>query len=140
METNELLQKVADAIIAEPRQFVMTNWFVERLSRDAYRSNPRIYDIPRTIPNCGTAACIAGHVIAIANKMNPREASHSKSTLHVKHEAARALGIDNELASKLFFVENWGHNFRDAYEEATTVEARAKIAYERIMFFIARKQ
>lgn len=55
----ELLLKVKDQILKEPRQFVMESWF--RLSI-------------RDIPNCGTAACIGGWGIAIEFNENPKMA------------------------------------------------------------------
>lgn len=139
MTTNlnvELLNKVADAILAEPRQFIMATWFSKSGGTGTgWQLSPETRDIPREIPNCGTAACIAGHVIAVFEGVNPARA-HAMNFTYIKSRAADLLHITGDEAERLFFVANWTNDFREAWEEAVTVEARAQVAYDRIQYFI----
>lgn len=55
-EAAKLLRRIKRKIEAEPRQFLMKEWFTTK----------------RGIPNCGTAACIRGWGIALEQGKNPR--------------------------------------------------------------------
>ncbi len=135
----DLLLKVRAAILAEPAQFIMASWFakgsVYHHDEDPESSYDRTTDIPRgTIPNCGTAACIAGWTCAIANGRLPAEQRLFSSGVDFVAEAA--LGIDQERGALLFYVREWPYDMQQAWLAATTLEARAQVAAARIDKFV----
>jgi len=83
------------------------------------------------VPNCGTAACIAGWAIALQDKVSPSEA------IGALMKASRYLGIDQEIAEDLFYEYHWDDELLDRWVEAESLEERAQIAAERIDQFIA---
>jgi len=127
----KLLQKVKAAILKEPKQFVMGNWYKERPDSDME------YD---TIPNCGTAACIGGWAVAIAAGVNPREASNID--VDIECQAIKLLGFEkalpfkNDLTDSLFYTDTWPLEMRRAWETTPTTTGRAKLAARRIDQFI----
>jgi len=138
-EHKELLLRAKKAILKEPKQFTMGAWFTkypeERESSFEY-----------TIPNCGTAACIAGWVITLSkenqNPLRAREAivDQFKSTrVYVDEEtlACRILGLPRYKAMSLFYVANWPNELIEKWEVADSPEERAQIAAERIDQFIS---
>ena len=127
----ELLRKVQAQILKEPRQFLMELFFY---------SGPRYRDLgpEEVIPNCGTAACIAGWAIAIDRQMTPKEA-HEATRYEEGDDTRRgaeALRISRKQAETLFFTEYWPGEFRDRYEDDQRPEARAKVAADYIDYFI----
>lgn len=126
----KLLQRVKRKILSEPKQFVMGHWFIDDLSE----ANGDSSDLPRkTIPNCGTAACIAGWTIALGSKQKPSKArDHGK---YPSDEAATLLGIDPNGQDDLFGLSGWG-SFREPWYKAKTFKGRAKVAARRIDAFI----
>lgn len=122
----ELLKKVKAAILAEPRQFVMSTWFT--------RLDPNI-------PNCGTAACIAGWALAIAWRETPATARHRTDhrDFEVDIAARHVLGLNECEASDLFFTLSWPNQFRHAWEAVTdNPEKRARVAADYIDYVIKK--
>lgn len=132
----ELLLKVKEQILREPRQFDMFTWF----------------SYSETIPNCHTTACIAGWAITLGKtKPNPLEAAKeirynfAVTNMHAWGEsrdkvyevALPLLDITEEQAMRLFGEEDWPTNFYEDYSKATTPRARAEVAARRIDHFIA---
>jgi hypothetical protein len=131
----ELLKKVADEILARPEQFRMESWFTPKLD---------------SIPECGTACCIAGWAITIATdariegKFAPLVARRgfsfgdagpvSSCSAHVA--AQKALDLTSAQAELLFYTYEWPPRFRDAYIESRNSTTRADVAFARIMHFI----
>lgn len=128
----ELLLKVKAKILAEPKQFFMHEFFTDH-----------VVGID-TIPNCGTAACIAGWAVTIARNENPEETRkylyQSPNNLCTWLEAQKALDITKEQESKLFYTDNWPSEYDAAYNQAwqdEDFEEAAKVAANRIDYFIA---
>jgi hypothetical protein len=116
----ELLQKVKQAILAEADRFDMHSW-AETEQRDLSCSIA-------SKPSCGTTCCIGGWAAAIHNQLHDDSLHYMKGNL--------ALGIS--AASQLFYVEEWPLVFSRAYEKETSPRERARIAAERIDFFIEK--
>lgn len=91
----ELLLQVKQRILAEPRQFDMTNWF-------------RKY-APGHIPNCGTTACIAGWAICCAEKITPAVAYEK---FRRRSDVLQLLGLNKAQAECLFYEENWPDEYQ----------------------------
>lgn len=122
----ELLQKVKEKILEEPLQFAMEEYFT-----------PEVYgmDAPREkIPNCGTAACIAGWVLTLHTGKNPRELW--LADIPISSRAARLLGLTWEEGDRLFILSGWPFSFGKRYRNAKTPQEQAQIAAERIEHFI----
>lgn len=120
-----LLRKAKKRILAEPGQFEMHEWFDTELR---VIGNHSVKDIVRkvTIPNCGTAACLRGHLICIRAGVNPAEAHQSWND---------DLDIDFTLRNRLFYFNEWPEQFRKNTSEGTREFARQ--AARRIEHFIA---
>jgi hypothetical protein len=124
----ELLLKVKEQILKEPAQFQMA-WIFTRHIVDSYT------DIDRDkIPNCGTAACIAGWAISIHRGMTPKQVSDSE--IGGWEDAQELLGIGRGWADELFNVERWPTGYKEAWYESDTLEDRAQVAADRIDDFI----
>jgi len=132
-----LLLMVREAILKEPKQFIMDHWFSDqtdiRKRGTDYRHRPNAYEIP----NCGTAACIAGWVVTIGNGKTPREIA-IQHLLGVKTEACNLLNVDGYDASFLFYVTNWSPHYRKAWKATRSPAKRALIAAKVIDNFIRR--
>lgn len=107
----ELLRKVKDHILAEPRRLDMCVVI-------KFRSGS-IFD-----PPCGTVGCIAGW----ANYLEGRSRGGMQ-------DAARSLGLGEEW-QWLFFLAYWPENFCTRYVNAKTATTRAEVTAERIEHFI----
>ena len=122
----KLLLRVKAQILAEPKQFIMGTW---------YTNFPDIFDGDLwegvKVPNCGTAACIAGWIVALHNNIKLNKAIGGHGT------AAMYLNIRRYEANRLFYVENWPGDLRARWDNAKSLEERAQIAAERIDRFIA---
>lgn len=124
----KLLLKIKSQILKEPKQFQMRYGFACRLLKDVRRFD---MGTRRTkIPNCGTAACIAGWGKCIELGLNPAGALLSLSG-----------GLDWKLTetqkARLFYFDNWPSKFQRHTCEGTP--AFAKQAALRIDHFIATK-
>lgn len=121
----ELLNKIKERITEEPRQFDMGTWF------SPYSPE---------IPNCGTAACIAGWALAISYNENPQRANllALKEGTGYALPASRFLGLSYLESTRLFYTNQWPLRFFWAYhEEGISPKEKARIACERIDQFIA---
>jgi len=123
----QLLRKVKTQILREPKQFVMDHFFSDA-------QNLSKLDIPRAIPNCGTAACIAGWVTAISLRKSPRDTQMDAT--FASDYAQDILGLSNNEVLRLFYVASWPRKFESRWWKAKTVEGRAKVAADRIDAFI----
>lgn len=132
--TIKRLRAIKKQILKEPRQFQMLRCFSERLRVIKQGSEP---DRLVSIPNCGTAACIAGHACALFSerkKMNPLEASRynmAKSRTSLS-SAEYLLGCPN--SAILFHFPRWPKQFQKHKHEGTPAFARQAAA--RIEWFI----
>jgi len=124
----ELLQKVRDAILAEPRRFNMGYWVTDGVT---------------TAP-CGTAACIGGYALVL-NKMEEDKTMDWVRGIHyftmspgwiIVTDAQRVLGLTLDQRSRLFNDNCWPNPYRDQLRSATDPAKAAKIAADRIDLFI----
>ena len=95
----KLLKRIKEQILAEPAQFVMSTYFSDNVLEN---------DIPRKIPNCGTAACIAGWACTLDLKITPALASKQA---HVQDKAESLLKLYRGQAERLFLVSYWPEPF-----------------------------
>ncbi len=114
----KLLRRVRDKILKEPLQFEMSQWYTLAL------------DHP--IPNCGTAACIAGWAIALAEKKSP---AACYDTNNIQGKAMRLLGIEDD-PWKLFAVSSWPIRYQNQFYNTGSLKVRARIAARRIDAYI----
>ena len=88
----KLIRAIQKKIREVPEQFNMIDWF---------SSGPGI-------PNCGTAACIAGWAMTIHWRMSPVLAKQKRfSLLSEFGYAMRLIGISREQAETVFYSDNW---------------------------------
>lgn len=133
----ELLLKVKDQILKEPKQFFMGSWFSTQ-----FDASKPIWPVP----NCGTSACIAGWAVALNAKKNPNLMAEHYNATHdsIESDAMQALEISYQDAQDLFFASYWPMDLRDRYQEMeykdNAPEELAKIAAERIDRFIAETE
>lgn len=92
-----------------------------------------------TIPNCGTAACIAGWAVTLVKKTNPANCYKGDTW----DAAAEALGLDGRWHSgnlpstnsgKLFWMDEWPKQYKKDCKEGSVAFARN--AVRRIDHFI----
>ena len=90
--------------------------------------------------HCGTAACIAGWAITLAETKTKKPANgakfyhESESTAH--ELGIRALDLTHKQADKLFYTQNWPRKFNVAYREAPSSKAAAQAVRDRIYHFM----
>lgn len=119
----ELLLKVKTAILADPEKFDMESF----------------YDVNADTA-CGTTACICGHAIFEAGRIDSLEAGYGREGYSDEDEGGELLGLTNPTARRLFYCKRWPDYFYDRYVNARFDEDRsemAKVAAERIDHFIA---
>jgi len=130
----ELLLKVKQKILDEPKQFIMAEWFAKEWNINEQLSN---LEPQRVVPNCKTAACIAGWTLCISEQLTPDIISRRKGEIFSPFLKARQeLDISLEQADRLFYTNGWPHILNFKYSNAYTPEERANVAAERIDHFI----
>jgi hypothetical protein len=159
-----LLEQVKMAITGEPAQFAMENFFRQDAIDEPTRcgvdncticENLDPKDLPRKIPNCGTAACIAGYASALTvidevvfdvepedppllSLLSLKERVYERFKRSTWYGADQILGLGSDgEANRLFLARSWPKKFHDRWRAAKTLEERAIIACERIDHFIA---
>lgn len=136
-----LFERVKKNILKEPKQFFMDGLFGSIDGLGDFNE-----DLPSEIPNCGTAACIAGHALFLNSKKKKISEVDDPSTHGKLDEAAELLGIvdydgnaDTSLAEELFLAYRWDKDLFDKYKRFTEQgkwTARAKVAVKAIDRFI----
>ncbi len=117
----KLLNKVANAILDEPRMFDMGAWVNQNANSP-----------------CGTTACIAGFAVAIDRKYKRlRSLQILDSRDLIEDVAMKTLDIGSVARHRLFHRPNWPGIFKDASFAAKSREEAADIAFWRIQHFIA---
>lgn len=154
-----LLVRVKEAILAEPGKFDMDSFFhisvrdytlsdIEKEygedvdNEDALRVLNR--DLKPEMPNdlldcnvlnvCGTTGCIAGWALHLTDA----KILETSTFLGVNFEdaAIKELGITKTQARSLFYDHRWPEKFDHDYNNSDSFYDRARIAAERIQFFI----
>jgi hypothetical protein len=126
--TISILTEVKRRILAEPLQFYMDYWFSSKFLLDA-----SLY--LRLVPNCGTTACIAGHICCVAKNMNPAEARKVINAFDIPTFAIETACLTMGEGRALFLVSNWPETFREGYHELTP-KGQAQRAANRIDYFL----
>jgi len=115
----ELLLKVKAHILEEPKRLNMSTWV-------------RTDEVGPDAPSCGTIACIAGWVCLLIDADFDRRRSY-------RVNAIRLLGITEEQADRLFYIEAWPSEFYLDYSNTFSFAKMAKVTAERIDYFINTK-
>ena len=126
MNTKKLL-RVKASILKHPGQFVMHSYF------------SKLNSLGKPATKCGTAACIAGW--AIANEYKDKTLKEVTTgdwryLIEPSDKAVQILDISYPESYRLFNQDNWPDEFKYAWWKAKTAEQKAKVAAERIDFFI----
>ena len=120
----ELLLKVKQHILAEPKRLDMEKW-CKKLTPEEIQSLPNEY------PQCGTIACIAGWTCVLGS-------SGAKFGGEVMYTAEELLNIPMHASYKLFYTQHWPEEFQQKYILAKTPQERAQVTAEVIDDFIRR--
>jgi hypothetical protein len=120
-----LLRQVQQQILREPRQFMMTYVFFEgcndsRLSQERFR-----------VPNCNTAACIAGWTISISRGTSPKRAREETDGWLATAQAL--LCIPDQ---KLFLLGDWPTVYEKRWWSANNSQEQAQVASDVIDNYI----
>lgn len=117
------LRQIQEKIRQEPRQFYMSAWF---------KQAPEI-------PNCGTAACIAGWAECIKKEKKPLEIYKNDDTF-ILSEVVQYLGLTEAQALRLFFDTRWPKQFKGPSWTGSLdhypADQKAELAIARIDHFI----
>jgi len=132
----KLLEKVCEAIKAEPKRFHMNVW----ATNDVY------YDIglpDRQVAPCGTAACIGGFAVILTKTKGKTDretwvkaVSGVDTGPRTEILATDLLDLDVHQAARLFHDHDWPYKFREAWAKARTPAQRVRVAISRIKHFI----
>lgn len=119
----ELLQKIKQAILEEPRRIDMTSWALHPLSVE----NP---------PACNTVACIAGWAVALTNNLRGKALSGFEDG--IEYTAEKYLDLPYPFSRRLFYMSRWPRTFQERliYLSPRTPEY-ARVVADRIDHFIA---
>ena len=112
----ELLKKIAEKIVERPKEFYMPTW-----------TAGEVEDADDTSEECGTKACIAGHVCAEVGRFQEANRRNSWPSIAIEE-----LGITWPQAERLFYSPHWPRQFWGG----TTPEEKACLAAQRIKHFI----
>src|SRR3954471_17554706 len=117
----ELLRKVQQYILAEPKRFNLDIWgmtvdpdFYEELMEDAegYEENKQMLLGSR--PPCGAVGCIAGNICIVNGDIVPSKQWNGTEIYEFPYDtlklAALASGVDKDQARKLFYLIPWGYS------------------------------
>jgi len=120
-----LLRKIQKHITEEPRRFFMT-WYKAH-GTPGQQFDADWSDLAKSVPDCGTAACIAGWANGLtgAKYYDWDDAWRASKQL--------GLSIDSDY---LFINYMWPKPFCARYAVAKTPKQRAKIACQRIDYLI----
>src|SRR5438046_4090420 len=106
-----LLRKVEKKILAEPAALVMAS-FLE-IGEPGKKWDDFVgIEFPRIVPPCGTMACIAGWTNIMGGK---------KDSWDEPGNAQQLLGLTDQQRFKLFYLEEWPHEFAKRWGKAKTL-------------------
>ena len=125
-----LLEKVKEMILANPENLSLDTWCQGRLKAD----NPTY--------NCGSTACIAGHIVLITRGELSQEDAFTFGD-YIENPvfmfARLELGISQEKAAALFLEWEWPMKFRNAISRCARFcdsKIYAQVVADRIDHFI----
>lgn len=121
------IRKLQRDIMEEPKRFAMHTWGTKLISKMEHFNNFSAYgalsevkvrDDARLVPPCNTAVCMAGTVVF---KAKPKTFMLIVKNTHVAEHARQILGITEDQARRLFFVDHWPKKFRKQFSKRTDV-------------------
>ena len=141
----KLLRQIQKYILAEPRRFQMVEWILRRIKGEWYLNdrtrtfNGDEEELPRRIPPCNTASCIAGTAVLLGA---PRQQTKLTGD-QLRMLASKLLQLEDDMrvdytqspAGRLYFMRFWPGKFQTAARPGT--KAFAENACKRIDHFIA---
>lgn len=142
----ELLLRVRDHILAEPRRLNMSQWRQDAKPGDVVKyqyelglrfsnddTEKRLTRL--TAPPCGTVACIAGWSVILSQ---PETKNTSIYCIDFLGRAETLLGITDTQSDILFYPRSWPEPFRSRYPRCHGAKARARLVAKVIDTFIAK--
>jgi hypothetical protein len=134
----KLLRKIQQEVLAEPRRLRMVTFGKLYTEADVAET----FTDPADAPPCNMAACIGGFADWLTKpKLFKRDIKRG-GTNGIGDRARKELGLTEDQADRLFFFREWGYEkgwparFSNAYRDAKTPLAKAKVAVARIDAFI----
>lgn len=146
--TIDLLRKVEQHILAEPRRLDMTHF--------GTAFSPHRTQEDSGLPPCGTNACIAGWAVVLSDpEVEIKDGFYQLANdyfdgsdlMHFEDIAAAKLELTTAQAERLFYFKEWiegretgngwPEGFAMDYDEAQTAEERARTTVQRIEHFIS---
>lgn len=121
-----LLREVKQAILDNPSQFYMGNWFSQA------------DQVGQPAGGCGTSACIAGWAIHLKHG---KKRLNETNRLFVQYEEAevesfKVLRLSAARGRRLFYQSEWPERFCQELDRVMTAEEAATVAARRIDHFI----
>ena len=120
----QLLRRIQKRILKEPKQFCMGQWFNDDLGGIA-------------IPNCGTAACIAGWAMTLHGGYKKPSLADNEYLRTGQVPGMYNLELNRKQSERLFYFDQWPVRFKQKKVEGT--KAFAVQAVRRIDHFIKTK-
>lgn len=141
LETIKVLRKVRKAILANPKEFVMSDW-IEDVKKGEVITDylPHDQEAHFKAPACGTTACIGGHALLVTKKgrsflkFDGNRVDYSG--VDVASAARDVLDINEDQSSELFYTGDWPDIFQDAFAHTHSAKERVTVAANRIESFI----
>lgn len=91
----ELLERVCEHILEEPRRYYQEFW--------AVRDKQKIADVMGSVPSCGTMACRAGWIVALNDGLNSRVMRADHDTFSpIEDRANQILGLGSGDTGRVF--------------------------------------
>ena len=116
----ELLLKVKQHILEEPRRLDMYRWLEHHKPGELLWDSA--YDGPEddqvSVPDCGTVGCIAGWIVSLGG------AEHLTETRLLSNLASELLGLSRDIVDQLFYTNNWflwatnGNSLKSQYDNS----------------------
>ena len=139
-----MAKRVREQLLRFPDNFNMSSWYEEiwiPREQGAYGQND----------NCGTAACIAGWIVALdlAGKqlslpiINPNPMlfrAREKCNNHPEDRAAKLIGLTVRQAQSLFLQDEWPEPYRQRFNRAEDGNEEAQVAVDYLTSLIDRAQ
>lgn len=132
----KLLRKIQKHILEEPKRLVMRTLCLTRADegKETFIGDGQL---PQLFAPCGTAACIAGWALLMADKNPGYDSGACEAAELLGTEVFNAFSPDHTTNSgRLFWDDNWPDPFRKQYRDAETATDRAQIAAARIEHLI----
>lgn len=138
-----LFNRALAEIAKEPSQFDMAWWFANEISTGQIHENGE--EITIKPPNCGTAACFGGWVVAVARRLRPKDAARQTINDNPALIAAKYLRLPEvannmtPVMDRLFVAHLWPVKFANAYavaQEQGKHRRAAQIALARFTHFL----